>query len=184
MFTEMPINDTFISALYKKKSDYNNPDQATTQEQSLIQLSSGIYTEEERFVFELFQNAVDAFENSTGCLNVKIAIQNGYLVFMHNGQAFSERDIEGLCDVGNGNKTKDIKKIGYKGIGFKSVFWSSCVTVFSGGYCFKFDPDVELALKQACVWTKFRSFPIFINAFVLTMWLSTKVVILKCMSED
>lgn len=141
MFTEMPINDTFISALYKKKSDYNNPDQATTQEQSLIQLSSGIYTEEERFVFELFQNAVDAFENSTGCLNVKIAIQNGYLVFMHNGQAFSERDIEGLCDVGNGNKTKDIKKIGYKGIGFKSVFWSSCVTVLSGGYCFKFDKE-------------------------------------------
>lgn len=141
MFTEMPINDTFISALYKKKSDYNNPDQATTQEQSLIQLSSGIYTEEERFVFELFQNAVDAFENSTGCLNVKIAIQNGYLVFMHNGLAFSERDIEGLCDVGNGNKTKDIKKIGYKGIGFKSVFWSSCVTVLSGGYCFKFDKE-------------------------------------------
>lgn len=132
-------NDTFISDLYKKKSDYNNPDQATTQEQSLIQLSSGIYTEEERFVFELFQNAVDAFENSTGCLNVKIAIQNGYLVFMHNGQAFSKRDIEGLCDVGNGNKTKDIKKIGYKGIGFKSVFWSNCVTVLSGGYCFKFD---------------------------------------------
>lgn len=134
-------NDTFISDLYKKKSDYNNPDQATTQEQSLIQLSSGIYTEEERFVFELFQNAVDAFENSTGCLNVKIAIQNGYLVFMHNGQAFSKRDIEGLCDVGNGNKTKDIKKIGYKGIGFKSVFWSSCVTVLSGGFCFKFDKE-------------------------------------------
>lgn len=141
MFTEMPINDTFISALYKKKSDYNNPDQATTQEQSLIQLSSGIYTEEERFVFELFQNAVDAFGDSAGCLNVKIAIQNGYLVFMHNGQAFSKRDIEGLCDVGNGNKTKDIKKIGYKGIGFKSVFWSNCVTVLSGGYCFKFDKE-------------------------------------------
>lgn len=137
----MGTQTSFISALYKKKSDYNNPDQATTQEQSLIQLSSGIYTEEERFVFELFQNAVDAFGDSAGCLNVKIAIQNGYLVFMHNGQAFSKRDIEGLCDVGNGNKTKDIKKIGYKGIGFKSVFWSNCVTVLSGGYCFKFDKE-------------------------------------------
>lgn len=141
MFIVMTTNNTFISDLYNKKSDYNNPDQATTQEQSLIQLSSGIYTEEERFVFELFQNAVDAFGDSAGCLNVKIAIQNGYLVFMHNGQAFSKRDIEGLCDVGNGNKTKDIKKIGYKGIGFKSVFWSNCVTVLSGGYCFKFDKE-------------------------------------------
>lgn len=134
-------NDTFIADLSRKKSDYNNPDQATTQEQSLIQLSSGIYTEEERFVFELFQNAVDAFEVSAGCLDVKILISNGYLVFMHNGQAFSKRDIEGLCDVGNGNKIKDIKKIGYKGIGFKSVFWSNCVTVASGGYCFKFDKE-------------------------------------------
>lgn len=137
----MGTQTSFISDLYKKKSDYNNPDQATTQEQSLIQLSSGIYTEEERFVFELFQNAVDAFGDSAGCLNVKIAIQNGYLVFMHNGQAFSKRDIEGLCDVGNGNKTKDIKKIGYKGIGFKSVFWSNSVTVLSGGYSFKFDKE-------------------------------------------
>ena len=61
----METQTSFISALYKKKSDYNNPDQETTQEQSLIQLSSGIYTEEERFIFELFQNAVDAFDNST-----------------------------------------------------------------------------------------------------------------------
>lgn len=29
---------------------------------------------------------------------------------MHNGDAFSERDIEGLCDIGNGNKIDDIKK--------------------------------------------------------------------------
>lgn len=133
--------DNFISTLRKKKSDYNNPDQATTQEQSLIQLSSGIYTEEERFVFELLQNAVDAFDEANEYLDIKIIIKDGYLVLMHNGEAFSKRDIEGLCDVGNGNKMKDAKKIGYKGIGFKSVFWSKCVTIDSGGYCFKFDKD-------------------------------------------
>ena len=59
---------------------------------------------------------------------------------MHNGDKFSERDIEGLCDVGYGNKMADIKKIGYKGIGFKSVFMhSQLVTVQSGEYCFKFE---------------------------------------------
>lgn len=130
----------FIQNLQRKRCDYNHPDQATSQANSLILLSSGIYTEEERFVFELLQNAVDAHNNSNSVLDVKIAIENDYLIFLHNGDAFTERDIEGLCDVGNGNKMKDVKKIGYKGIGFKSVFMrSNYVVVESGGYCFKFD---------------------------------------------
>lgn len=131
---------SFISNLQKKRCDYNHPDQATSQANSLILLSSGIYTEEERFIFELLQNAVDAHSDDSKLLDVKMIIKDGYFIFLHNGDAFTERDIEGLCDVGNGNKMKDLKKIGYKGIGFKSVFMrSSCVTVESGGYCFRFD---------------------------------------------
>lgn len=131
---------SFIQELYKKRSNYSDPDLATMQENSLILLSSGIYTEEERFVFELLQNAVDAHNEESKMLDVKMIIKDGYLIFLHNGEAFTERDIEGLCDVGNGNKMKDVKKIGYKGIGFKSVFMRSTnVTVQSGVYCFKFD---------------------------------------------
>lgn len=131
---------SFIQDLYKKRSNYSDPDQATMQENSLILLSSGIYTEEERFVFELLQNAVDAHNEESKMLDVKMIIKDGYFIFLHNGEAFTERDIVGLCDVGNGNKMKDVKKIGYKGIGFKSVFMRSTnVTVQSGGYCFKFD---------------------------------------------
>ena len=131
---------SFIQDLYKKRSNYSDPDQATMQENSLILLSSGIYTEEERFVFELLQNAVDAHNEESKMLDVKMIIKDGYFIFLHNGEAFTERDIEGLCDVGNGNKMKDVKKIGYKGIGFKSVFMRSTnVTVQSGVYCFKFD---------------------------------------------
>lgn len=130
----------FIHTLQKKRCNYNHPDQATSQANSLILLSSGIYTEEERFVFELLQNAVDAHSDISNILDVKMIIEDDYFVFMHNGAAFTERDIEGLCDVGNGNKMKDVKKIGYKGIGFKSVFMrSNHVVVESGGYCFKFD---------------------------------------------
>lgn len=130
----------FIHTLQKKRCNYNHPDQATSQANSLILLSSGIYTEEERFVFELLQNAVDAHSDISNVLDVKMIIEDNYFVFMHNGAAFTERDIEGLCDVGNGNKMKDVKKIGYKGIGFKSVFMrSNHVVVESGGYCFKFD---------------------------------------------
>ncbi len=130
----------FINNLQRKRCNYNHPDQATSQANSLILLSSGIYTEEERFVFELLQNAVDAHSDELSVLDVKMIIEDEQFIFMHNGDAFTERDIEGLCDVGNGNKMKDVKKIGYKGIGFKSVFMrSNHVVVESGGYCFKFD---------------------------------------------
>jgi hypothetical protein len=132
----------FIQTLQNRRCNYNHPDQATSQANSLFLLSSGIYTEEERFVFELLQNAVDAHNDTSGTLNIKMLIEENYFVFLHNGDAFTKRDIEGLCDVGNGNKMQDqdVKKIGYKGIGFKSVFMrSSYVVVESGGYCFKFD---------------------------------------------
>lgn len=139
IITNYRMIPNFILNLQKKRCDYNHPDQATSQANSLILLSSGIYTEEERFVFELLQNAVDAHE-TLGTLNIKMEIKEDYFIFLHNGNAFTERDIEGLCDVGNGNKMKDVKKIGYKGIGFKSVFMcSNNVTIMSGGYCFKFD---------------------------------------------
>lgn len=133
---------SFIQELYKKRSNYSDPDQATMQENSLEKLSSGIYTEGERFVFELLQNAVDA-HRATDCLNVSICIQEGYLIFMHNGDAFTNEDIEGICFVGRkGEKVRNAKKIGYKGIGFKSVFGiSSKVFVHTGNQCFRFDKD-------------------------------------------
>lgn len=133
---------TFIQELYKKRSNYSDPDQATMQENSLEKLSSGIYTEGERFIFELLQNAVDA-HTSSECLIVSICIQDGYLVFMHNGDAFTNEDIEGICFVGRkGEKVRNAKKIGYKGIGFKSVFGiSSKVYIHTANQCFRFDKD-------------------------------------------
>lgn len=133
---------TFIQELYKKRSNYIDPDQATMQENSLEKLSSGIYTEGERFIFELLQNAVDA-HTASDCLTVSICIQDGYLVFMHNGDAFTNEDIEGICFVGRkGEKVRNAKKIGYKGIGFKSVFGiSSKVYIHTANQCFRFDKD-------------------------------------------
>ena len=143
ILTQSSTTMTFIKELSKRRSNYAHPDQATTQTKSLDQLSSGIYTEDERFIYELLQNAVDSFSPANGSLDINIVAQEGYLVFMHNGEAFSKRDVEGLCDVGNGNKMKDIQKIGYKGIGFKSVFRASnCVHIQSGDFCFKFDKAV------------------------------------------
>lgn len=133
---------TFIQQLYTKRSNYNDPDQATMQENSLEKLSSGIYTEGERFVFELLQNAVDA-HSANDCLDISIRMQDGYLIFMHNGDEFTRDDIDGICFVGRkGDKVRNTKKIGYKGIGFKSVFGiSTKVFIHSGNQCFRFDKD-------------------------------------------
>ena len=134
-----------IERIYKRTTEYSHPSQATTTANALDLLSSGIYTEEERFIFELLQNAVDSFDgNDDRELCIKIVLTDDQLIFMHNGTPFSERDLEGLCDIGNGNKMNDDQKIGYKGIGFKSVFMHShLVTVLTNGTCFKFD-------KEAC----------------------------------
>lgn len=140
-----------IERIYKRTTEYSHPSQATTIANSLELLSSGIYTEEERFIFELLQNAVDSYDDKSGGLDVRIVIGNGQLAFMHTGNPFSERDLEGLCDIGNGNKMSDAKKIGYKGIGFKSVFMhSKKVTVVTGNTCFRFDEEAckEIASKR------------------------------------
>lgn len=137
--------NNIIERIYQRTTEYSHPSQATTTANALDLLSSGIYTEEERFIFELLQNAVDSFDShKQTALEIRIVLTDNLLVFMHNGSPFSERDLEGLCDIGNGNKTTDAKKIGYKGIGFKSVFMHSHrVTVWTAGTCFKFD-------KEAC----------------------------------
>lgn len=134
---------SFISDLQQKRANYNCIEQARTQAKSLNLLSSGIYTEEERFIYELLQNAIDSFQDTAKAkLKVNIEIQGNYLVFSHNGQPFSESDVVGLCDVGNGSKERDAKKIGYKGIGFKSVFMTSTqVFLSSNNYTFKFDKE-------------------------------------------
>ncbi len=142
-------NEGFIQKLQRERVDYNHASQVRTLAKSLIQLSVGIYTEPERFVYELLQNAVDAFVDvNNDSLEILIKVEPGKFVFMHNGKAFSEKDVEGICDVGNGTKASDSKKIGYKGIGFKSVFMPSVsnVSIISGEFCFEFDKQKAFSL--------------------------------------
>ena len=141
--------DIFIKRLQKERTEYNHASQVRMQAKSLLQLSVGIYTEPERFVYELLQNAIDAFiDTGNDTLNILIKAENERFIFMHNGMEFSEKDVEGICDVGNGTKANDSKKIGYKGIGFKSVFMPSVnrVSIISGEYCFEFDKEKARSL--------------------------------------
>ena len=142
-------NEDFIKKLQRERTDYKYASQVRTIAKSLIQLSVGIYTEPERFVYELLQNAVDAFtDTGNDSLEILIKAEQDRFIFMHNGKPFNEKDVEGICDVGNGTKANDSNKIGYKGIGFKSVFMPSVnhVSIISGQYCFEFDKQKARSL--------------------------------------
>ena len=134
---EKQTNNQLIELLNKRNSNYSDPYQAMFQYNSLVQLSSGIYTEEERFIYELLQNADDSALNSK--LKVRIDINSKNISFSHNGEPFSEVDVKSICSVGDGGKSNDENKTGYKGIGFKSVFThSKSVAIKTGNYLFKF----------------------------------------------
>ena len=70
-----------IEDLSAKNTDYKYPDQAINQAESLKSLSSDLYTDNIRFIYELIQNADDA-----QATNVILAVlEEKYLIIAHNG---------------------------------------------------------------------------------------------------
>lgn len=128
-----------IERIFIEHTDYTNPSQAVNQASSLNALSSDLYTDSKRFIYELLQNADDSSQNDQD-VKVWIKIFNGKLVVAHSGKPFTSRDLQGICNINNGTKKLDLTKTGYKGIGFKSVFGQSDnVTIFSNKEYFRFD---------------------------------------------
>ena len=53
---------------------------------------------------------------------VEIRLHDDRLELRHNGKPFDERDVTGVCGIGEGSKAGDYSQIGKFGIGFKSVY--------------------------------------------------------------
>lgn len=126
----------------KAKDDSNSRDLA----RMLDTLSTTVFGEINRFVFELLQNADDAATDDGRLIDVQFRLLDNYIVFSHDGEHFSANDVRGISGVatGDGQKDKAEEKTGYKGIGFKSVFGSSTyVHIISGRYSFRYDKDHE-----------------------------------------
>lgn len=137
-----------IEKIYKENINYNNPSQAINQAESLKSLSSDLYTDSKRFIYELLQNADDsAIEGQNVDVVIKLFEDN--LIIAHTGKSFTDRDVQGLCSINNGTKKSDTTKTGYKGIGFKSVFGqSNHVTIFTDNEYFKFDANYDFDWKE------------------------------------
>jgi len=136
-----------IEEIYQENVDYTNPNQATTQAESLKSLSSDLYTDSKRFIYELLQNADDSSVDNES-IEVEIKLFDNKLVVAHTGKVFDGADIRGICSVNNGTKKSSIEKTGFKGIGFKSVFGQSDkVTIFSNNEYFRFDKNYDFGWK-------------------------------------
>lgn len=132
-----------IQSIFEENTNYETARQLVNQAASLKYLSSDLYRDSKRFVYELLQNADDSAING---VKVKVAIKlfGDKLIVAHTGKAFDARDLRGITGVDDGTKKNAIDKTGFKGIGFKAVFGqSNHVVIFSQGEYFRFDAGAQ-----------------------------------------
>ena len=106
---------------------------------SIEAISNEINTQPATFIFELIQNA-DDYPNDDKYVKMSFDIKSPYLVIKHNGSQFDVNNAVAICDINEGDKRNEVEKIGFKGIGFKSIF-KDCNLAYlkSGEYSFRFD---------------------------------------------
>jgi len=83
------------------------------------------YADRTHFIFELLQNAEDAFNRRdawAGDRQISFVLTNDALRVSHFGVPFSQRDVRGICGIAEGTKNQSLTSIGCFGIGFKSVY--------------------------------------------------------------
>ncbi len=106
---------------------------------ALTRLAGDLYTETERFIFELLQNA-DDLPNPKSKVDVKFVVLKEHFLILHNGYPFDDQNVDAISSISKSTKPNNPEQTGYKGIGFKSVFADSeCVYINSGSFSFKFD---------------------------------------------
>jgi hypothetical protein len=76
-----------------------------------------LYPDRAHFIYELLQNAEDK-----GATKASFSLSKDSVTFEHDGVPFSESDIWGITDIGEGTKLIEEDKIGRFGVGFKAVF--------------------------------------------------------------
>lgn len=98
------------------------------------------------FIYELLQNANDypvVIDSHVQLVDVEFHLTDHYLIYRHTGRYFSPRNIAAISKMSDGEKKKEKNAIGYKGIGFKTVFSENqYVYLESGEYTLRFDESI------------------------------------------
>jgi len=117
--------DYVLKVLAKKEKHRDSVD----LKKAVDLLSKKIYKDDIHFVLELIQNAEDE-----GADELTLYLDNDKVKVKNNGRIFSKKDVMAICSIGGGSKKN---KIGFMGIGFKSVFHiTDSPQVISGKYNF------------------------------------------------
>lgn len=115
-------------------------------------LSKQLSAKESTFIYELLQNAND-YPRKNEKVDVEFHITDKYLLFLHSGDYFNIRNISGICGINEKEKADNKKTIGYKGIGFKTVFLNNhYVYLNTGDYSFRFDEKAERIKRIGAPW--------------------------------
>lgn len=138
----------FFNALHKDRSD--NAD--TLEKPSMRGIKNSVvekYSDQAHFIYELLQNADDAFATSA-----RFVLEKDRLIFAHNGsrhfsvtdpaneESDSENntlgDINAITSIANSNKTE--ASIGKFGVGFKAVFqYTQTPHIYDPNFKFKIE---------------------------------------------
>ncbi len=81
------------------------------------------YADRTHFIYEILQNTEDALKKRSewgGQRTIKFALNSKGLTISHHGKPFDEKDVQGVCGIGE--SSKKLTDIGRFGIGFKSVY--------------------------------------------------------------
>nr|WP_288659947.1 hypothetical protein [uncultured Alistipes sp.] len=151
-FQPQPIRPQwFIDQLFDDR--YNDKSKNFESSANFLDtLSKQLSAKESTFIYELLQNAND-YPVEGVPVDVEFHINDKYLVFMHSGDYFNVRNISGICGINEKEKTANIKTIGYKGIGFKTVFLNNhYVYIKTGDYSFRFDEKARKIKRLEAPW--------------------------------
>lgn len=131
----LTLNEYCINKIYNR---IHNSDPYGNLDSLLQNYKKEMYSNDERFIYELLQNADDIPKDDT--VKVVFDIKDNHLHFLHTGKEFDYADVYSITSTGQSTKKTRKKNTGYKGIGFKSVFSEgNVIYIHSGDFLFKFD---------------------------------------------
>ncbi len=141
----------FIDQLFEDR--YNDTSKNFESSTNFLEtLSKQLSAKESTFIYELLQNAND-YPQVGEAVDVEFYITHDYLLFLHSGDYFNVRNISGICGINEKEKVANKKTIGYKGIGFKTVFLNNnYVFIETGDYLFRFDKKAKKIKRLEAPW--------------------------------
>ena len=102
------------------------------------------------FIYELLQNAndypIEDTNRNVTPVDVEFHITSDYLIYRHSGDYFSPRNIAAISKLAAGEKKSVKNAIGYKGIGFKTIFnGNDYAYLRTGEYSLRFDESSRVS---------------------------------------